>query len=141
MIRRNTMPALGTINVVFGAHDLDMPLAGLTVEEIQFSVRGLLNVSMDAEAYLDGIVIEDKTITVFVGQRLEFMRPFGRKGIGNTYTKQEFMQAFHMTEADWSDWVTKGLPIDTMKNGIVVLNETKWTSGKKVSEATIRRSM
>ena len=79
MIRRNTMPALGTINVVYGAHDLDMPLAGLTVEEIQFRLRDLLNVGMDAEAYLDGMVVVDKTITVFVGQRLEFMRPMERK--------------------------------------------------------------
>ena len=69
----------GKVNVVYGAHDLDVRLGGFTAEEIQYSLRDVLNVGMEAEAYLDGILIADKTITVFAGHRLEFMRTFGWK--------------------------------------------------------------
>jgi excisionase family DNA binding protein len=122
------------INVVYGAHDLDMDLAGLTVEEIQFSLQYVLNVDMEAEAYLDGNLIEDKTINVVAGQRLEFMQLFGIKGVGQTWTKEEFMRVFHMREADWSDWVARGLPFDTMQDGTVIVNETevdRWKAAQR----------
>jgi site-specific DNA-adenine methylase len=58
-----------------------MPLVGLTVEEIQYSLRELLNVGMDAEAYLNGQMVIDSSITFARGgDRLEFMKAFGRKG-------------------------------------------------------------
>ncbi len=96
-----------------------------SVEEIQYSLRDVLNVGMDAEAYLDGKLVEDKSIVVAGGQRLEFMRPCGQKGVGQTWTKDEFMQVFHMTEADWSKWAAKGLPFDAMGDGTIVLNEKR----------------
>jgi predicted DNA-binding transcriptional regulator AlpA len=130
----NLIGGRGPINVVYGAHDLDMNLAGLTVEEIQYSLRDVLNVAMTIDAYLDGILIEDKAITVIAGSRLEFLKPEGRKGVGQTWTKAEFMGQFHMDEADWSDWVSKGLPFDMMQGGTAVLNETevdRWKAAQR----------
>ncbi len=40
------------INVVHAAHDLEMALAGFTVAEIQYALRDVLNVDMDAWALL-----------------------------------------------------------------------------------------
>ena len=128
------VPSLGPVNIVYGAHDLDMGLAGLTAEEIQYSLRDVLNVDMQAEAYLDGNLIEDKTITVAAAQRLEFMKSHGQKGVGQTWTKPEFMQVFRMTEADWADWAANGLPFDAMKDGTIVLNETevdRWKAARR----------
>ena len=48
------------VNVVFGANDLDLSLEGLTVSEAQFSCQNILNVSMEADAYLDGHLVVDK---------------------------------------------------------------------------------
>jgi DNA adenine methylase len=68
------------VNVVYGPHDLNVALAGFTVEEIQYSLRDVLNVGMDAEAYLDGKVVIDRSSTaVKGGSRLEFTKPAGRK--------------------------------------------------------------
>lgn len=68
------------VNVVYGAHDLDMDgLAGLTVEEIQLSLRDVLNVDEGAEAYIDGNLV-DKGTVLQAGQRLEFMKEAGQKG-------------------------------------------------------------
>jgi hypothetical protein len=117
-------PFHGTINVVYGPADLDMHLAGFTVEEIQISLCDVLGLGQDAEAYSDGILVKDKSTVVAAG-RLEFVKPWGQKGIGKTYTKEEFMQAFHMTEADWSDWAAEGLPFDTMRDGTIVISETE----------------
>jgi hypothetical protein len=137
MIRTNT------INVIYGIHDLEMSLAGLTVEEIQISLRDVLGVRMDAEAYLGGNLIVEKTITVVAGERIEFVKPFGKKGVGQTWTKEEFMQVFRMTEADWLNWVAKGLPFDTMQDGTMVLNETevdRWKAAQQDHKTQPRRS-
>jgi hypothetical protein len=73
--------ALGKVNVVYGAHDIDMDLAGFSVEEIQFSLRDVLNVDMDAQAYVDGNLVENKgNFKLQSGQRLEFMKEAGQKG-------------------------------------------------------------
>jgi hypothetical protein len=69
---------MGAVNVVFGPHDLEMDVAGLTVEEIQCSLGNVLNVNMEADAYLGGNLVEDKSIVVAAG-RLEFMRRWGWK--------------------------------------------------------------
>ena len=67
-----------TVNVVYGAHDIDMDLAGLTVAEIRLSLRDAICVGDHAEAYIDGTPAEDGMI-LRGGQRLEFVKPFGRK--------------------------------------------------------------
>jgi len=42
----------------------------------------------------------------------------------------DFLQ---LTEADWQDWVDKGLPFDTMRDGTIVLNETQVDEWKSKS--------
>jgi hypothetical protein len=73
--------ALGKVNVVYGAHDLDMDLAGLSVAEIQLALRDVLNVDENVEAYVDGKMVENKgSFKLKKGQRLEFMKEAGQKG-------------------------------------------------------------
>ena len=72
---------LGKVNVVYGAHDLDMDLAGLSVEEIQLALKDVLNVDEGVEAYVDGRLVENKgSFKLKKGQRLEFMKEAGQKG-------------------------------------------------------------
>jgi hypothetical protein len=79
---RKAEQALGKVNVVYGAHDLDMELAGLTVDEIQLALQALLNIDEgNVEAYVDGELVADKgSVKLKSGQRLEFMKEAGRKG-------------------------------------------------------------
>lgn len=73
--------SLGKVNVVYGAHDLDMELEGLTVEEIRLALKDVLNVDEGVEAYVDGDMIEDQgAYKIKKGQRLEFMKEAGQKG-------------------------------------------------------------
>jgi hypothetical protein len=71
-----------------------------------------------------------------------FVKPGGHKGVGKTWTKAEFMQTFHMGTADWTNWVAKGLPFETMADGTIVLNETevdRWkeTQREQVEPASV----
>lgn len=72
--------AQGKVNVVYGPHDIDMDLAGLSIEEVQLALRDVLSVEGDAEAYVDGSLVADKTFKLKSGQKLEFMKEAGQKG-------------------------------------------------------------
>jgi site-specific DNA-methyltransferase (adenine-specific) len=81
--RSIVVPSLGTVNVVYGAHDLDMDLAGFNVGEIQYALRDVLNVGMDAVAYIDGRPAAPSH-RLLPRNRIEFMSGWGRKGAGDT---------------------------------------------------------
>ena len=107
------------VNVVFGAHDLDMPLAGFTVEEIQYSLRNLLNVDMEADAYLDGHLVVDKDAVILKsGARLEFMHQKGRKGVGMVWRGDKaFMEYFGIDAGMLQQWLDERLPRINLPNG------------------------
>ncbi len=83
----------GMVNVV---HDLDMPLAGFTVAEIQFGLRDVLNVGMDALAFVGGR-LAPASYRLRPGQRLEFMRAWGRKGANPAYYGREAIDRINQT--------------------------------------------
>lgn len=69
-----------TVNhVTYGANDLDLDLTGLTIEEIQTSLAGVLSVDATAEAYVNGEKVS-KSRKLQKGERLEFMKEAGQKG-------------------------------------------------------------
>ena len=115
---------VGMVNVVYGVHDIDMPLADFTVEQVQFALRDQISVEMSADAFVGGWPASP-TYRLRPGDRMEFFKRWGRKGVGKTWTKTEFMQTFHMSDADWTDWRARGLPFDTMRDGTIILNETE----------------
>ena len=66
------------VNLVHAAHDIEMPLAGFTIEEIQFSLQNVLNVDMHADAYVDGrLALPSRRL--LPGNRIEFMQRWGKK--------------------------------------------------------------
>lgn len=72
---------LGSVEIVYGPHDVNMDFAGLTVAEAENALRDLLGVEKGAEAYLDGTPVSNKSDTRLKGgQRLEFMKEAGQKG-------------------------------------------------------------
>lgn len=83
------VPPLGTINVAHGAHDINMALAGFSVEEVQYSLRDVLNLDMTADAYVDGVRVEN-TFLLPPCVRLEFIQPWGRKAASPAYRDRLF---------------------------------------------------
>jgi hypothetical protein len=74
---------VGRGRVIYGAQALDMNLAGLTASEVQYALRDVLNVGRDTCPCVDGRLVSGG-YTLRVGNRLEFMRAWGRKGDGRT---------------------------------------------------------
>ena len=71
--------AFGKINIIYGAHDLDLPLAGFRVDEIELAVREILDLGGEFETYVGGRLV-GWSYRLIAGQRLEFMKVRGRKG-------------------------------------------------------------
>jgi len=73
--------SLGTVNIVYGPHDVNFDFAGLTIAEAENALRGLLGVEKGSEAYVNGHKVDNKSETKLQGgERLEFMREAGQKG-------------------------------------------------------------
>jgi len=112
----------GLVEISCGIHVLEMDFSGLEVGEIWLALQAVLNLER-YEAYVNGRRVGYGYIAR-PGDRIEFVKAFGRKGVGIVWTKQKFMEIFLMTEADWADWVANGLPFDQLADGTIVLNET-----------------
>lgn len=65
--------------IIYGPHDLQLDLRGLSAQEVQDSLCDVLSVAPDAEAYLNGVRLKDKTVRLDVADRLEFVKPWGKK--------------------------------------------------------------
>jgi len=113
----------GLVEIMCGIHVLELALAGLTIEEIWLALRSLLNLER-YQVHANGQRVEYSYIASS-GDRIEFVRAFGRKGLGTVWTKQEFMEICHMSEVDWANSVAEGLPFDELADGTTVLNETE----------------
>ena len=68
--------------VIYGPHDLELPIAGNTVADVIASLGGsggLLNMPLDAAAYVNSEKV-DVTYILQPGDRLELMKEIGAKG-------------------------------------------------------------
>jgi hypothetical protein len=70
---------LGRITVVHGINMIDVPDDGLSVAELRFAYRNVLNVSPEARAYVGGDLIADDWVPEPM-TRVAFVRDRGRKG-------------------------------------------------------------
>lgn len=76
--------SLGKVRLTYGAHDLQVEIEGLSVAEAQLAYKDILTVEDDAEAYLNGKLVTNKTTQrLQKGDRLEFMKEAGQKGMAN----------------------------------------------------------
>ena len=64
------------------------------------------------------------------GETLEFLAPYGRKGVGWVWTQEEFCELFQMCRADLEAMLERGLPVHRLEDGSVRITETdfdRWT--------------
>jgi len=128
------------LTIVYGAHTIESPHSGCSVGELRDGLRDVLNIGREARPYVHGNPVDDDYVPA-AGAYLEYMKEAGSKGVGKIWTKEEFMQAFHMSEADWQNWTERGLFFNTMSDGTVVLNETEvdaWMQAQRGHAATVR---
>jgi len=121
-----------SVHLSHGGNDIAMNVAGFAVGRVRRAVAQTLNVPDHAAAFVNGKAVANDHV-LSPGDGVEFLVESGNKGLGEIWEKAEFMKLLHMTEADWQDWVDKGLPFDTMRDGTIVLNETQVDEWKSKS--------
>ena len=70
----------GSIEISSGVNEMSLDIAGKTVGEITDTVSGLLNLSGDEVAKLNGVAVDDDAV-VQDGDTLEFVKEAGKKGV------------------------------------------------------------
>lgn len=70
----------GTVHVLCGANTAEMPVVGNTVEEVRASVAELMNIKEDADAYVNGEIVDPQQHVLQNDETLEFIKPSGQKG-------------------------------------------------------------
>ena len=124
--RRLDTPATGPglILVVHGANEDILELGGQTVGMIRRDLTGLFNIDPDADPFVKGEQVVEGHVLQH-GETLEFLAPFGRKGVGRVWTQADFCELFRMNEADLDAMVARGLPVHRLEDGTIRITETQ----------------
>ncbi len=130
----------GTVHVIYGAHYLRLPVAGLTVNQVQIAYGAVLSVSVSTEAFVNGRKSAGSTILV-EGDRVEYMKTSGRKG-QDFWSKREFLRLTKISEVQWAGLRAKGLrTFDVGQDEVIDDAECqKWIQRLIYSDDSIERA-
>lgn len=95
------------VNVVYGAHQLRLPVVGLTIDQVRMAYSDILNARFNTEAFVNGRKSPGSTVLTN-GDRVEYMKISGRKG-QDFWSKREFMRLTKISEEQWTSLGEKGL--------------------------------
>jgi len=103
------------VRFTYGIHDFHAEVAGLSVAEAKLAYQDILNVGVDAEIYINGVASKESTI-LQPGNRVEFMKSRGRKGMGKP-SKRRAKKKYSKT----------GIPLDpTERRRIAIARLEEW---------------
>ena len=114
----------GCVRLIFGANEDVLPLGGQEAGRVRHELSGLLNIAPNALATIGGHPVSEKHLLQH-GETVEFIRHYGRKGVGRVWTQEEFCVLFKMSESDFEAMVAKGLPMHEMEDRSVRITETQ----------------
>lgn len=104
------------IRLIYGAHDLQVDVMGLTVAELHSAYQDVLSLCHSSEAYLDGKLVEDWNAIPESGGRLEFMKLRGTKGSAVVCELVEFVALFDVNDEELSQLVQTGIALVSIGN-------------------------
>jgi len=73
--------ALGRVKVSHGSQEMEVDVAGKTIAYVRENLGTILNVTIDAKAWIDGKVVDDENTILLANSSLEFIKASGVKGI------------------------------------------------------------
>lgn len=122
------------IRVVHGCADALIDAAGQTIGQIQESLIHALNVSVEAFAFVDGAVVSEQYV-LQPGDSVEFVHPFGRKGMGGIPDEQPLRSPFpyfggkaRVASEIWRRFgEVKNYVEPFFGGGAVLLNRPRWS--------------
>lgn len=103
----DVMERAETVHVIYGAHQLHVPCAGLSVAQVMLVYKDLMSMADAVEAYVNGTRVLNNVI-LQGDERIEFMRHAGKKG-QDYWSKREFMRLTKISEEQWAGLRAKGL--------------------------------
>lgn len=118
------LASCGTVKVIHAANDGLFTVAGASVASVRASLRDAFNLPDDAAIFVNSVpVLSDHCLQA--NETLEFVMPFGRKGVGErVWTADEFCQFFRITPEDLQAWIAQGLKIKHCLDGSLRITET-----------------
>jgi len=87
----------------------DYLIAGSSVARVRRSLREVFNIADDAKALISGIEVDDDH-RLRVGERLEFVRARGFKGLGELLTPEQLQSRWAVSREQYDELLTRGLP-------------------------------
>lgn len=106
-----------------GMDEMEVP-GGMTVGRVQDAFGQTLNIPQGAEALVNGTPVPQHHV-VRDGDRLEFYKPSGRKGVGEyVWTEEEFLDFFKITTDDLRHWISQGLKVGRRLDGSLRITAT-----------------
>lgn len=124
-ISNSSPPFPGRVKVVCGATDgIFDGLVGVSVATVKASLVDAFNIPFDAIAFVDGEEVGDD-YRLQANTVLEFVRQFGKKGVGNqVWTDEDFCKFFKITRETLQAWIAQGLKVKSCLDGSIRITET-----------------
>lgn len=69
------------VTVQRGLHEEYLPLGGMSVREIRRRFADRFDINPENQAFINGRPVDDESVVLHAGERLEFTRNAGEKGI------------------------------------------------------------
>jgi excisionase family DNA binding protein len=112
------------VRVTHGANDSFFPVVGKSVAAVRKGLATAFSIPTDAEAYINGSVV-DPGYRLQAGDSVEFLRRWGRKGVGSqVWTEEQFCKFFQITPDTLHAWIGQGLQAKPCLDGSLRITET-----------------
>lgn len=120
--RRKDRPqteSLGKVKVIHGSHDETFDnLVDMNVATVLASLKQIFNIADDAVASVNGVKVsmDHRLVTNDV---LEFIKPFGQKGLGDLLTPEQILKRWDIDRKQYEKFISEGMPTEPLDDGSV----------------------
>jgi len=120
----HALPPCSPVKVIHGTNDGLFMIAGTSVASVRAVLRDAFNIPDDAIAFVNGVCVVPGC-QLHENDTLEFVVPFGRKGVGErVWNADEFCQFFKISPEDLQAWIAQGLKVKRCLDGSIRITET-----------------
>ncbi|QDT59491.1 hypothetical protein SV7mr_19980 [Stieleria bergensis] len=132
------MLAVFTNHLTYGANDIEVDVAGFTIKQIALAYAETLNLDPAAVAYVDVVRVDSKFV-VEAGQRIEWMREYGRKG-GDFWSDREFRERYSVDDDEFQWCLNSGLqPLRSPSGRLAIENAVAIEMGSRLMQLRVER--
>jgi hypothetical protein len=96
-----------------GIHEGLFPVAGMTVRYMRRLVGPIVNLRPDCQVVINGVEVDDDYV-IPPGSVISSIKPEGRKGLGNLLTPDQIKRRWRISERQYRELCTRGLPTITL---------------------------